>query len=75
LTRGHIGSKQIFDDMQLGFPSIHELDQCSLRGPQTGQDRLDWDEARKLLIGILDRNGFELAAPSKRIRKARRSKP
>ena len=26
--------------------AIYELDQCSLRGPQTGQDKRDWDEAR-----------------------------
>ena len=29
----------------------------------------DWDEARRLLVGILDRNGFELALSGKRIRK------
>ena len=47
--------------------AISELDKCSLRGPQAGHDKHDWDEARKLLVGILDRNGFELAG--KRIRK------
>ena len=51
--------------------AIYELDQCSLRGPQTGQDKHDWDEARRLLVGILDRNGYELALSGKRIRKKR----
>ena len=47
--------------------AISELDQCSLRGPEAGQDKHDWNEARRLLFGILDRNGFELAG--KRLRK------
>ena len=47
--------------------AISELDQCSLRGPETGHDKDDWDEARRLLIGIVDRNGFELTG--KRIRR------
>ncbi len=47
--------------------AVSELDQCSLRGPEAGQDKTDWDEARKLLLAILDRNGFELAG--KRIKK------
>jgi hypothetical protein len=41
--------------------AIGQLDQCSFRGPDNGQDKHDWDEARRRLIGILDRNGFELA--------------
>lgn len=49
--------------------AIAELDQYSLRGPQTERDKQDWDEARRLLVGILDRNGYELAIPGKRIRK------
>lgn len=50
--------------------AIADLDQYSLRGPQTGQDRQDWDEARRLLFSILDRNGYELTkCGSKRIRK------
>ena len=49
--------------------AIGQLDQFSLRGPEAGQDKDDWDEARRLLIGILDRNGFELAG--KRIRRKR----
>ena len=47
--------------------AIRQLDQFSLRGPEEGQDKRDWDEARKRLIGILDRKGFELTG--KRIRK------
>jgi hypothetical protein len=47
--------------------AIGQLDQCSLRGPESGQDKHDWDEARRLLIGILDRNGYE--SPGNRIRK------
>lgn len=47
--------------------AVNELDQCCLRGPESGQDKLDWDEARKRLIGILDRNNYEVAG--KRIRK------
>ncbi len=47
--------------------AIGQLDQFSLRGPQGGQDKHDWNEARKLLGGILDRNGFELTG--KRIRR------
>ena len=41
--------------------AIRQLDQFSLRGPENGQDKHDWDEARRRLVGILDRNGFELA--------------
>ena len=47
--------------------AINQLDQFSLRGPEGGQDKHDWDEARRLLISILDRNGYELTV--KRIRK------
>ena len=47
--------------------AIGQLDQWSLRGPESGQDKRDWDEARRLLIGILDRNGYELAG--KRIKR------
>lgn len=50
--------------------AIAELDQYSFRGPRTGQDKQDWDEARRLLFGILDRNGYEIAEyGSRRIRK------
>jgi hypothetical protein len=41
--------------------AIRQLDQFSLRGPENGQDKHDWNEARRLLISILDRNQFELA--------------
>ena len=41
--------------------AVRQLDKCSLRRPEDGSDKHDWDEARKRLIGILDRNGFELA--------------
>jgi hypothetical protein len=41
--------------------AIRQLDQFSLRGPEIGPDKHDWDEARRRLINILDRNGFELA--------------
>ena len=47
--------------------AIGQLDQFSLRGPEAGQDKTDWDEARKLLLAILDRNGFELVG--KRLQK------
>jgi hypothetical protein len=47
--------------------AIGQLDQFSLRGPEAGVDKDDWDKARRLLIAILDRNGFELAG--NRIRK------
>ncbi len=47
--------------------AVSELDQSSLRGPETGRDKDDWDEARRLLIGILDRNDYELTG--KRLRK------
>jgi hypothetical protein len=40
--------------------AVHELDRCSLGGPETGADKRDWDEARRLFFQILDRNGFEL---------------
>ena len=40
--------------------AVSQLDQCSLRGPEGGQDKHDWNEARRLLVAILDRNGFEL---------------
>ena len=49
--------------------AIGQLDQCSLRGPEAGPDKNDWNEARRLLVGILDRNGFELTGT--RIRKKR----
>ena len=47
--------------------AIGQLDQFSLRGPETGADKQNWDEARRLLVAILDRNGYELAG--NRIRK------
>jgi hypothetical protein len=47
--------------------AIGQLDTFSLRGPEGGQDKHDWNEARKRLVAILDRNGFELAG--KRIKK------
>lgn len=47
--------------------AIRELDRCCFGGPETEPDKHDWDEARKLLIGILDRNEFELA--DKRIKR------
>ena len=47
--------------------AIGQLDQFSLRGPEEGQDKHDWDEARRLLVAILDRNDYELTG--KRIRK------
>ena len=50
--------------------AIWELDQCSLRAPQCGQDKRDWQKARTLLCSILDRNGFPLAQlGSRRLRK------
>ena len=52
--------------------AICELDKCSLRGPQTGQDKRDWDQARNLLITILDRNDYELAIPGNRLKKRKR---
>lgn len=42
--------------------AIRELDRCSLGAPEDGQDALDWKDARRLLLQILDRNGYELAA-------------
>jgi hypothetical protein len=42
--------------------AIREMDQCSFGAPDTGQDELDWKEVRRLLYGILDRNGYELSA-------------
>jgi hypothetical protein len=47
--------------------AIRQLDQFSLRGPENGPDKDDWDEARRLLLEILDRNGYELTV--NRIRK------
>jgi hypothetical protein len=47
--------------------AIGQLDTFSLRGPEGGQDKDDWDEARKRLVAILDRNDYELTG--KRIRK------
>ena len=53
--------------------AIYELDRCCFGGPQIGQDKHDWDEARKLLFAILDRNGYEFSTcGSKRIRKTKR---
>jgi len=50
--------------------AIYELDQYSLREPQTGKDKENWSEARKLLVAILDRNEYEFPeCGSKRIRK------
>lgn len=42
--------------------AIRELDRCSLGAPDTGQDKDDWQEARRLLFGILGRNGYEVSA-------------
>lgn len=42
--------------------AIRALDRCSLGAPETGQDKTDWQKARRLLYGILDRNGYELSA-------------
>lgn len=49
--------------------AIRQLDQFSLRGPETGPDKDDWDEARRLLFQILDRNGYELTVNRTRKRK------
>ncbi len=48
--------------------AIRELDQCSLGAPDVGQDKTDWQEARRLLYCILDGNRYELSA-SGRLRK------
>jgi hypothetical protein len=40
--------------------AISQLDKFSFRGPEAGPDETDWDGARKLLVSILNRNGFEL---------------
>lgn len=40
--------------------AISQLDTFSLRGPEGGQDKDDWDEARRLLYQILDRNNVKL---------------
>jgi hypothetical protein len=53
--------------------AIRQLDQFSLRGPETGPDKHDWDEARRRLIGILGRNGFELAGNRIRKKNARKA--
>ena len=42
--------------------AIRELDRCSFGSPETGQDKQDWNEARRRLYAILERNGYELAA-------------
>jgi len=42
--------------------AIRELDKCSFGAPEDGQDELDWREARRLLLQILDRNGYELSS-------------
>lgn len=42
--------------------AIRELDRCSFGAPADGQDEVDWKEARRLLLQILDRNRYELAA-------------
>lgn len=42
--------------------AIRELDRCSLGAPESGRDRSDWQEARRLLYRILDRNGYDLSA-------------
>lgn len=49
--------------------AIYELDRCSLGAPETGQDKADWHRARSLLLAVLDRNGYDLATGSNRIRK------
>ena len=40
--------------------AIRVLDRCSLGSPDKGQDKQDWRKARRLLFGILERNGYEL---------------
>lgn len=51
--------------------AIRELDGCSFGAPEDGQDALDWKEARRLLLQILDRNGYELAATGSTLIKRR----
>jgi hypothetical protein len=51
--------------------AIRQLDSFSLRGPENGLDKDDWDEARRLLLEILARNGYELTV--NRIRKRKNS--
>ena len=51
--------------------AIWELDRCSLRAPDTGQDKRDWDKARGLLYGMPERNGDELSATGGRRLKKR----
>ena len=51
--------------------AIRELDKCSFGAPDTGQDELDWQKARRLLYRILDRNGCELSATAGRRLKKR----
>jgi hypothetical protein len=46
--------------------AIRELDRCSFGAPADGQDEVNWREARRLLLQILDRNGYELAATGSR---------
>jgi hypothetical protein len=40
--------------------AIRQLDRFSLRGPEAGPDKDDWDEARSILYQILDRNNVKL---------------
>jgi hypothetical protein len=50
--------------------AIVALDKASFGRPPSGIDREEWDKARELLFGILERNGFELAKPySSRLRR------
>jgi hypothetical protein len=42
--------------------AIRELDRCSLGAPNSGQDKDDWQTARRLLFALLDRNSYELSA-------------
>lgn len=46
--------------------AIRALDRCSFGAPEDGQDALDWRDARRLLLQILDRNGYELSATGSR---------
>ena len=52
--------------------AVVALDAASFSRPETGPDAADWLKARTLLLGIITRRGYELAAPgSARVRKTR----